>query len=69
MKMQPNLLPYTNMQNYKTHEDIKLINEGWRGFMIYTCSRCGPKHEGKELTVEETTKMGIMKECSWYKIN
>ena len=39
-RMQANVNSYVKMQEYIAAEETKHINEGWRGFIVFTCPKC-----------------------------
>ena len=69
IRMQANINPYINMQQYITENDTKRINEGWRGGIIIACPKCTRLKVGKELTAEENIAINVFDECTWYKLD
>ena len=68
-RMQPNKIPYGEMNELKTHKENRRINEGWRGFIINACSKCSGLKMGKYLTDIEEEKISTVDHCSWYKLD
>ena len=67
-KMQANVNSYVTMQEYIAAEETKRINEGWRGFIVFSCPKCLRLKVSKQLTDDETVQISTVDECSWYKI-
>jgi hypothetical protein len=67
-RMQANVNSYVTMKQYLNEEDAKRINDGWRGFMVYSCPKCLRLKVGKKLSDDETNTISTVDECSWYKL-
>ena len=67
--MQANTSCLVDMKHYLAHRDKIRINEGWRGYIIYACSRCASIKEGKDLIDEETDKIRTIDLCAWYPVD
>jgi hypothetical protein len=69
LRMQPNVIPSYDMIELKNQMETRRINEGWRGFIISSCSKCSGIMVGKHLTDEENEDMNTITPCSWYKLD
>ena len=67
-RMQANIYPTGRMTELKTHGERRSINDGWRGFIIFSCPKCSAIKERKELTDEEMTQINSPDFCSWYRL-
>ena len=69
IRMQANVLPVFDMSQLKTQQETKRINEGWRGFIVFSCSSCAGKRAGKHLTEDENRMISTLDHCTWYKLD
>ena len=68
-KMQANLHPYDKWVTLKANGETKRINEGWRGFIIFSCPKCTGRKNTKPLTNGELDAVNLVNQCSWYKLD
>lgn len=69
IRLQANTNSYVEMQQYLNEGDSKRINEGWRGFIVFSCPKCTRLKVGKQLTDDEILTMNTVDDCSWYKLD
>ena len=67
-KMQANVLPAVEFRSAISLGDRKRVNQGWRGFIIDTCSRCSSINDGKILTEDEKIEIRTVDNCSWFQL-
>ena len=68
-KMQANIHPYETLITLKANGETKRINEGWRGFIIFSCPKCTGRKNTKRLTDGELDAVNLVNQCSWYKLD
>lgn len=67
-KMQANVLPSIEFETAMSLGDRKRINQGWRGFIIDTCSRCSSMNNGRTLTEDEKIEIRTVDICAWFEL-
>ncbi len=67
-RMQANVYPTGQMVELKTKGEKRAINEGWCGFIVFSCPKCSGIKERKGLNDNEMVKINAVDECSWYKL-
>lgn len=68
-RMQANKYPYEEFVSLKAQGEKRLINEGWRGFIIFACPKCSGKKYTKGLTPGERDAINVVDQCSWIKLD
>lgn len=67
-KMQANVLPTIEFRTAMSLGDRKRINNGWRGFIIDSCSRCSSMRDGRPLSDEEKSEIRTVDPCCWFEL-
>jgi hypothetical protein len=67
-RLQPNRMHVDQWRLACDTGNFKDVNQGWRGNLVYCCSRCHSMKLERELSEDEKRKQGTVDRCNWYEV-